>query len=70
MVGISVVTLPPLNDNIWKYNVEITENDGNGSKTIHQVTMDKDYYIDLRENGKIIRMAMKQFADAYANSVR
>jgi hypothetical protein len=54
MVRISVVTLPPLSDNIWRYEVEITENDGSGSMTTHQVTMDKDYYIDLTGRGKII----------------
>lgn len=54
MARISVVTLPPLDDNNWRYDVEITESDGSGSKTNHQVTMDKDYYMDLTEKGRII----------------
>ncbi len=56
MVRISVVTLPPLEDNSssWRYHVEITESDGSGSETTHQVTMRKDYYMDLTERGRII----------------
>lgn len=54
MARISVITLPPLDDNNWRYDVEITESDGSGSKTTHQVTMDKDYYMDLTERGRII----------------
>ena len=34
--------------------MEITESDGSGSKTIHQVTMDKEYYMDLTKRGRII----------------
>jgi hypothetical protein len=43
MVRISVVTLTPSDDNnsSWRYHVEITESDGSGSKTTHQVTMSK-----------------------------
>jgi len=54
MARISVITLPRLDDNNWPYDVEITESDGSGSKTTHQVTMDKDYYMDLTERGRII----------------
>jgi hypothetical protein len=54
MVRISVVTLPPVNDNSWRYEIEITESNGSGSKTTHQVTIDKDYYMDLTERGRII----------------
>jgi hypothetical protein len=54
MVRISVVTLPPVNDNNWRYEIEIIESDGSGSKTTHQVTMNKDYYMDLTESGRII----------------
>jgi hypothetical protein len=54
MVRISVVTLPPVADNSWRYEVEITESDGSGSRTTHQVTMGKDDYIDLTEGGRII----------------
>ena len=56
MVRISVVTLPPSEDNSssWRYHVEITESDGSGSETTHQVTMRKDYYMDLTEKGRII----------------
>src|SRR5919197_2966915 len=54
MVRISVVTLPPLDDNSWRYDVKITESDGSGSKTTHQVTMNKDYYMNLTERGRII----------------
>lgn len=42
MVRISVVTLPPLDDNSWSYEVKITESDGSGSKATYQVTVDKD----------------------------
>jgi hypothetical protein len=56
MVRISVVTLPPSDDNSssWRYRVEITESDGSGSETTHQVTMSKDYYMRLTERGRII----------------
>lgn len=54
MVRISVVTLPPADDNNWSYEVEIIESDGSGSKTTHQVTMGKDYYMNLTEKGRII----------------
>ena len=54
MVRISVVTLPPLNDNSWRYEVEITESDGSGSRTTHLVKLDKNYYMDLTERGRII----------------
>jgi hypothetical protein len=48
------VTLPPLDDITWKYEVEVTESDGSGSQTTHQVTMDKGYYLDLTERGRTI----------------
>ena len=54
MARISIVTLPPLDDMSWRYEVEVTESDGSGSQTTHEVTMDKDYYMDLTENGRII----------------
>ena len=54
MVRISVVTLPPLDDNSWRYEVKITESDGSGSNTTHQITMNKDYYMDMTERGHII----------------
>ena len=54
MARISVVTLPPLDDMSWRYEVEVTESDGSGSQTTHQVTMDKDYYMDLTERGRTI----------------
>jgi hypothetical protein len=54
MARISVVTLPPLNDNNWRYEVKITESDGSGSKTTHLITMDKGYYMNLTERGRII----------------
>ena len=54
MVRINVITIPPLGDKSWRYNVEITESDGSGSKTIHLVTMDRDYYMNLTEKGRII----------------
>ena len=38
----------------WRYEVEVTESDGSGSQTTHQVTMDKDYYMDLTERGRTI----------------
>jgi hypothetical protein len=54
MVRISVVTLPPIDDNNWRYEVKITESDGSGSMTTHQITMNKDYYMDMTERGRII----------------
>ena len=54
MARISVVTLPPLDDVSWRYEVEVTESDGSGSQTTHQVTMDRDYYMDLTEKGNTI----------------
>jgi hypothetical protein len=32
--------------------VEITESDGSGSKTTHQVVIGKDYYMNLTERGR------------------
>ena len=54
MVRISVVTLPLLDDNSWRYEVKITESNGSGSKTTHQITLNKDYYMDMTERGRII----------------
>jgi hypothetical protein len=54
LARISVVTLPPSDDISWRYEIEITESDGSGSQTTHQVTMDKNYYMDMTENGRII----------------
>jgi hypothetical protein len=54
LARISVVTLPPLDDITWRYEVEVTESDGSGSQTTHQVTMDKGYYVDLTERGRTI----------------
>ena len=54
MTRISVIAVSPLDNNSWRYNVEIFENDGSGSKTSHQVTLDKDYYMDLTEKGRIV----------------
>ena len=54
MARISVVTLPPIDNVSWRYEVEVTESVGSGSETTHEVTMDKDYYMDLTENGRII----------------
>jgi hypothetical protein len=50
---ISVVTIPPLDENTWRYIVEIIESDGSGSKSTHQVTMNKKYYMTMTE-GRII----------------
>jgi hypothetical protein len=36
--------LSPLDDNRWSYRVEVTESEGSGSQTRHQVSMDKEYY--------------------------
>lgn len=44
MARIIVNTLPPLDDNTWKYYIEITESDGSGSKTVHEVTIDREFY--------------------------
>jgi hypothetical protein len=53
MARISVVTLPPVDDNKWSYEVEVSESDGSGSRTTHQVTMLKDYYMDLTQRRMI-----------------
>jgi hypothetical protein len=45
MARISITTSTPLDGNTWRYNVEIIESDGSGSKTNHEVTMNKDYYL-------------------------
>ena len=45
MARISVTTYPPLDNNTWRYNVEVIESDGSGSMTNHKVTMNKDYYL-------------------------
>jgi hypothetical protein len=47
MVRITVNTLSPVSDDIWVYNVEITESNGSGSQTRHKVTMDKEYYAKI-----------------------
>ena len=52
--GRLLLTLPALNDNIWRYKVEITESDVSSSRTTHQVTMRKDYYMDLTQQGRMI----------------
>lgn len=44
MVRVIVSTLSPLDDNRWSYLVEVTESDGSGSQTRHEVSMDKEYY--------------------------
>ena len=49
MARIIVSTLPPVDDNTWKYYVEITESEGSGSKTVHEVTMDKEYYQEMSD---------------------
>jgi hypothetical protein len=54
MSRISVVAIPPLDSSSWRYDVEVIEIDGGGpNKTTHEVTMDKDYYVDLTE-GKLV----------------
>jgi hypothetical protein len=45
MARISVTIYPPLDNNTWRYNVEVIESDGSGSKTNHEVTMNKYYYL-------------------------
>jgi hypothetical protein len=47
MVRITVNTLSPVSDDIWVYNVEITESNGSGSQTRHKVTMDKEFYAKI-----------------------
>jgi hypothetical protein len=49
MPRISVIAVSPLDNSSWRYNVEIFENNGSGSKTSYQVTLDKEYYMDLTE---------------------
>ena len=53
MVRITVNTSSPTGDNIWSYNVEITESNGSGTQTRHKVIMDKEYYTRIT-NGIII----------------
>ena len=47
MVRITVTTLSPVSDDMWVYNVEITESNGSGSQTRHKVTMDEEYYKEI-----------------------
>lgn len=54
MTRISVMPDSSLESNIWRYNVEICENDGNSSTSTHQVTLDKDFYMDLTEKVRIV----------------
>jgi hypothetical protein len=54
MTRISVIAVSPLDNSSWRYNVEIFENNGSGSKTSYQVTLDKEYYMDLTEKGRIV----------------
>lgn len=44
LARIIVSTVPPVDVNTWKYYIEITDSDGSGSKTVHIVTMDREYY--------------------------
>jgi hypothetical protein len=53
MARISVTTSTPVGDNTWRYNVGIIENDGSGSKTNHEVIMNKEYYL-AQTGGRII----------------
>jgi hypothetical protein len=54
MTRITVIAVSPLDKSSWKYDVEIFENDGSDSKTSHQVTLDRDYYMDMTEGGLIV----------------
>ena len=54
MARISVMTVSTSDNNSWRYNVEIFENDGSGSKSTYEVTLDKDYYMDLTEKRRIV----------------
>jgi hypothetical protein len=54
MARISVTTISTSDNNSWRYNVEIFENDGSGSKSTYEVTLDKDYYMDLTEKRRIV----------------
>lgn len=44
MVRITVNTISPVSDDMWTYQVEITESNGSGSQTRHKVSMGKEYY--------------------------
>lgn len=52
MARISIILIPPLDNNSWRYDVQVTESDGSSSKTTHQVTLEKDYYLDMTERGR------------------
>jgi hypothetical protein len=54
MARISVMTVSTSDNNSWRYNVEIFENDGSSSKSTYEVTLDKDYYMDLTEKRRIV----------------
>jgi len=54
MARISVIPDSPLEGNSWRYNVEIFENDESGSKSTHQVSLHKDYYMDLTDKECIV----------------
>ena len=53
MARISVTTSTPVGDNTWRYIVGVIESDGSGSKTNHEVTMNKEYYL-AQTGGRII----------------
>jgi hypothetical protein len=53
MARIFVTTSSPLDDSTWRYNVEVIESDGSGSKTNHEVTMNKDYYLAQTGGSKL-----------------
>jgi hypothetical protein len=54
MTRISVTAIPPLDSNSWRYDVEVIEIDGGGSKITLEVSMDKDYYVDITEGKHVI----------------
>ena len=59
MARISVTTYPPLDNNTWRYNVEVIESDGSGSMTNHKVTMNKDYYLAQKKSRNHLNFCLK-----------
>jgi hypothetical protein len=53
MARISVTTSTPVDSNTWRYNVEVIESDGSGSKTNHEDLSKNRLSFYLKERTRI-----------------
>lgn len=60
--------MPPVNENKWKYLIEITESDGSGSKTTHTMRMDREYYEKLCEGKVLPEEMVKKTVEIFINN--